>query len=198
MDIWSFLAERFDLPILDWIAGNLSCGLMDTLMPIITLFGDDGIFWIACAVILLLIPKTRKIGLSMGVALLIGLLVCNITLKPLVGRIRPYDYQLQHFGVEIRLLVDGLHDFSFPSGHTTNSFSCAWVLFKKAPRKWGVPALVLAILISLSRIYVGIHYPTDVLAGVVIGIGSASLALWLARKIERKWFRRLAKKFYRL
>jgi len=181
MDIWSFLAERFDLPILDWIAGNLSCGLMDTLMPIITLFGDDGIFWIACAVILLLIPKTRKIGLSMGVALLIGLLVCNITLKPLVGRIRPYDYQLQHFGVEIRLLVDGLHDFSFPSGHTIASFEAAVVLLL-GNRKLGIPAVILASLIAFSRLYLYVHYPTDVIASVILGIGIAYLSAWLAKK----------------
>jgi len=191
MDIWSFLAERFDLPILDWIAGNLSCGLMDTLMPIITLFGDDGIFWIACAVILLLIPKTRKIGLSMGVALLIGLLVCNITLKPLVGRIRPYDYQLQHFGVEIRLLVDGLHDFSFPSGHTIASFEAATVLLIRN-KKLGIPAMILAVLIAFSRLYLYVHYPTDVLASIVLGIGIAFLACFLVDKIWAACLRKKA------
>ena len=114
MDILSFFAESFDLPILDWIAENLRCAFLDFLMPIITLFGDAGIFWIGVAVVLLLIPKYRKIGLSMGAALLIGLLLCNVTLKPLVGRIRPYDYQLLHFQKEITLLVEGLHDFFLP------------------------------------------------------------------------------------
>ena len=98
MDIWSFLAERFDLPILDWIAANLWCPFLDAVMPAITVLGDAGIFWIAVAVVLLFIPKYRKIGLSMGAALLMGVLLCNVTLKPLVGRIRPYDYQLEHFG----------------------------------------------------------------------------------------------------
>ena len=74
------LAVSFDLPILDWIQAHLQSGFMDTIMPIITLFGEGGIFWIAWAVILLIIPKTRKIGLSMIIALLLGLLVCNITL----------------------------------------------------------------------------------------------------------------------
>ena len=122
MDILSFLAERFDLPILEWIAANLRCPFMDTIMPIITLLGDAGIFWIAIAALCLFFPKYRKMGLSMGISLLIGLLVCNVLLKPLVGRIRPYDYQLEHFGKQIQLLVAAQHDFSFPSGHTIASF----------------------------------------------------------------------------
>jgi len=91
MDILSYLAENFDLPILEWIAENLCCGFLDAVMPIITLLGDAGIFWIAVAVVLIFIPKYRKIGLSMGAALIMGLLVCNVTLKPLVARPRPYD-----------------------------------------------------------------------------------------------------------
>ena len=91
MDILSFFAEHFDLPILDWIAANLWCPLLDTVMPVITLLGDAGIFWIALAALFLFIPKYRKMGLSMGVALMMGLVICNMILKPWVGRIRPYD-----------------------------------------------------------------------------------------------------------
>ena len=87
-ELMNQMAVAFDLPILDWIQANLKSDLLDTVMPIITLFGDGGVFWIAIAVLLLCIPKTRKIGLGMGFALLMGLVVCNITLKPLVGRIR--------------------------------------------------------------------------------------------------------------
>lgn len=72
MDILSYFAEHFDLPVLDWIAGNLQCGFLDFIMPLITILGDAGIFWIACSVILLLFPKYRKAGLSMGLALLFG------------------------------------------------------------------------------------------------------------------------------
>ena len=181
MDILSFLAENFDLPILEWIAENLRCAFLDFLMPIITLFGDAGIFWIAVAVVLLLIPKYRKIGLSMGAALLIGLLLCNVTLKPLVGRIRPYDYQLKHFGVTIQLLVGAQSDFSFPSGHTIASFEAATVLMIYN-RKMGIPAMILAVLIAFSRLYLYVHYPTDVLASVVLGIGIAFLGSFLVKK----------------
>ena len=182
MDILSFLAEHFDLPILDWITANLRCGFLDVLMPIITLLGDAGIFWIAASVVLLLIPKYRKAGLSMGIALLIGLLVCNLTLKPLVARIRPYDYQLKHFQKTVELLVATPHDFSFPSGHTIASFEAA-VALTLHHKKLGAAALVLAVLIAFSRMYLYVHYPTDVLASVVLGTAIAFLGCFLAEKL---------------
>ena len=186
MDIWSYLAESFDLPILEWIAANLKCGFLDAVMPLITLLGDAGIFWILCSVAMILIPKTRKTGLSMGISLLIGLLVCNVTLKPLVGRIRPYDYQLQHFQKEIILLVEGLHDYSFPSGHTIASFEAATALLI-GNKKLGIPALILAVLIAFSRLYLYVHYPTDVLASIVLGIGIAFLGTFLVKKGFSLW-----------
>ena len=186
MDIWSYMAEAFDLPVLDWIAANLRCDLLDTLMPLITLLGDAGIFWILCSVALICIPKFRKIGLSMGISLLIGLLVCNVTLKPLVGRIRPYDYQMIHFQREITLLVDGLHDFSFPSGHTIASFEAATALLL-GNKKLGIPAMILAVLIAFSRLYLYVHYPTDVLTSIVLGIGIAFLGTFLVKKGYALW-----------
>ena len=186
MDIWSYLAESFDLPILEWIAANLKCGFLDAVMPLITLLGDAGIFWILCSVAMILIPKTRKTGLSMGISLLIGLLVCNVTLKPLVGRIRPYDYQLQHFQKEIILLVEGLHDYSFPSGHTIASFEAATALLI-GNKKLGIPAMILAVLIAFSRLYLYVHYPTDVLASIVLGIGIAFLGTFLVKKGFSLW-----------
>ena len=182
MNILSWLAVNFDLPILDWIAGNLYCDFLDFLMPIITMFGDAGIFWIAWAAVLLIFPKTRKIGLSMGIALILGLLVCNLTLKPLVARIRPYAFQLEHFQKYIVLLVETPSDFSFPSGHTIASFEAATVLLIKN-KKMGIPAMVLAVLIAFSRMYLYVHYPTDVLASVVLGVAFAFLGIFLADKL---------------
>ena len=181
MDMWSFLAERFDLPILEWIAANLRSAFLDAVMPVITLLGDAGIFWIAIAALCLFFPKTRKMGLSMGAALVIGLLLCNVTLKPLVQRIRPYDYQLEHFGKTIQLLIAAQHDFSFPSGHTIASFEAATVILLYN-RKLGIPAMILAVLIAFSRLYLYVHYPTDVLASVVLGIGIAFLGTFLVKK----------------
>ena len=181
MDIFSFLAENFDLPILEWIAANLRYAFLDAVMPVITLLGDAGIFWIAIAVVLLFIPKYRRIGLGMGAALIMGLLVCNVTMKPLFARPRPYDYQLLHFGKEIKLLIEAQHDFSFPSGHTLASFEAATVLAIHS-KKAGIPALLLACLIAFSRLYLYVHYPTDVLFSVAMGIGFGFLGNFLVEK----------------
>lgn len=185
MDILSYLAESFDLPILEWIAVNLHSGFGDVLMPVITRFGDAGIFWIACALVLLCIPKHRRAGLSMGIALLIGLLVCNVTLKPLIARPRPYDYQLEYFGKTIELLVATPHDYSFPSGHTLASFEAATALMLY-DKRMGIPALLLAVAIAFSRMYLYVHYPTDVLCSVVLGIAFAFVGTYLAKQIFTK------------
>lgn len=182
----TYLAEHFDLPILDWIAENLRCPLLDTVMPWITLLGDAGIFWIAAAVILLCIPKYRRAGLSMGIALVMGLVLCNLTLKPLVARIRPYDFVLEHYGRNITLLVSTPHDFSFPSGHTIASFEGAIALLVH-DKKLGIPATVLACLIAFSRMYLYVHYPTDVIFSVILGTVLAFLSCWLVKKGFSVW-----------
>lgn len=180
------LAVSFDLPILDWIQANLKNGFLDAVMPIITMFGDGGIFWIACAVILLCIPKTRKTGLGMGIALVLGLIVCNITLKPQVQRIRPYDFQQEYFQVTIQLLTERMHDYSFPSGHTIASFEAATVLLIN-DKRLGIPAMILAVLIAFSRLYLYVHYPTDVIFSIVAGILFAFIGNWLAGKIMARF-----------
>lgn len=181
MDLLSFFAERFDLPILDWIAANLHCPFLDAVMPIITALGNGGIFWIAVSLLLMLLPRYRKAGFSMGAALLMGLILCNLILKPLVARIRPYDYQLEHFGVTIQLLISTPHDYSFPSGHTIASFEAATALLIH-DRKLGVPAMIVAALVAFSRLYLYVHYPTDVIASLALGIGLAFLGAWLVKK----------------
>ena len=186
------LAVSFDLPILDWIAANLWCPVLDTVMPIITMFGDGGIFWIAISVILLFTRKHRKTGLSMAFALSMGLLVCNIILKPGVARIRPYDFQMTYFAKEIQLIAGGMHDFSFPSGHTIASFEACTALML-GNKKFGIPATVLAVLIAFSRLYLYLHYPTDVITSIALGILFGVLGTWLAGKCPiEKLFRKKA------
>jgi len=184
------LAVSFDLPILDWIQANLQSGFMDFIMPIITMFGDEGIFWIVCAVLLAIFPKTRKIGLGMGFAMAMGLLVCNVILKPLVGRIRPYDFQINELGktwtdflVNGKLLIEGLSDYSFPSGHTIASFEACTVLML-GNKKLGIPATILAIAIAFSRMYLYVHYPTDVIASVILGSLFGIFGWWASNKLS--------------
>lgn len=179
-------ALSFDLPILDWIRANLQSGFMDQFMPFITKFGDHGLFWMIVAALLFVFPKTRKTGLGMAIAMMIGLLVCNVTLKPLVARIRPYDLQAE-LGITIQLLGERMHDFSFPSGHTIASFEAAVVMLKNS-KKMGIPAMILAVLISFSRLYLYVHYPTDVITSIILGtlfalIGDA-LAGLIAPKLQ--------------
>lgn len=179
------LAISFDLPILDWIAANLWCPVLDVLMPIITVLGDAGIFWIAISVLFMITKKYRKTGIGMMLALMMGLLICNIWLKPTIARIRPYDFQMEYFLKEIPLLAGGMHDFSFPSGHTIASFEAAVVILLNS-KKLGVPALILAFLIAFSRLYLYVHYPTDVICSIILGTGFAFLGNWVAGKIMNK------------
>ena len=186
MNLFSLLAEGFDLPILDWIAANLWCPALDAAMPVITALGDAGIFWMAVAAVLLLFKRTRRVGLGMGFAMVIGLLLCNVTLKPLCQRPRPYDYQHDVFQKVIPLIIERQHDFSFPSGHTIASFEAAGVIVLNN-KKWGIAALVLASLIAFSRLYLDVHYPTDVLASIVLGFGLAVLGNWLSHRIPDRY-----------
>lgn len=182
MDVFfSVLAEYFDLPILDWIQNHLTCPLLDALMPMITALGNAGIFWILIALVLLWFPQYRRVGLAMAAALLMGLVVCNLGMKPLFARIRPYDYQLQHYGKLVPLLIQAETDFSFPSGHTIASFEAATVLLL-SKRTWGIPAMLLAALIAFSRLYLYVHYPTDVLCSLILGVGIGILAIRLIRR----------------
>ena len=177
-------AISFDLPILEWIQANLQSGFLDTVMPIITAFGNGGIFWIACAVLLMFLPKTRRIGFGMAFALTMGLVVCNIILKPGVARIRPYDLQ-ETLGVTIDLLIKRSHDFSFPSGHTIASFEACTVLML-GNKKLGIPATLLAILIAFSRLYLYVHYPTDVITSIVLGTLFGIIGWAIAKKLPLK------------
>ena len=176
------LAVSFDLPILDWIQANLQSDFMDVAMPLTPLLSEDGIFWMILATILLLFPSQRRTGLGMWLALAMGLIICNMILKPLIGRMRPYDFQEQFNGVYIKLLIDGLSDNSFPSGHTIAAFE-ACVALLCGNKKLGIPAVIMAFLVAFSRLYLYVHYPTDVFASIILGSILAVLGYWLAGKI---------------
>ena len=172
--------NQFEAQILLFIRENLTCPFLDFVMPKITFLADHGWFWIALAAVLLVPEKTRKTGCVMAMALIMGLIVANVTLKPLIARIRPYDL------IEgIELLVERLHDFSFPSGHTIASFEGAAAIALTCKKRYGIPALVLASLIAVSRLYLFVHYPTDVFVGLVLGIAFAFLSKFIYEKLEK-------------
>ncbi|MBK5252027.1 MAG: phosphatase PAP2 family protein [Peptostreptococcaceae bacterium] len=133
-------------------------------MPTISKLGDAGIVWIILTITLLISRKYRRAGFALLFALILDVTVCNIILKPLVARVRPCDVN-----TTVQLLIARPTDYSFPSGHTAASFAAVSSLYLSQQWLWK-PALVLAILISFSRLYLYVHYPTDIFAGIMLGI----------------------------
>lgn len=149
----------------------------------VTMLGESGIFWIVLALVLMIPNKTRRLGFSMGLALLIGLILCNGVLKNVVARTRPYDLELIP-PLEHRLAWGEMtNDYSFPSGHTTASFEGAVAIFLRN-KKWGIAALALAVLIGVSRFFLGVHFPSDIVAGALCGTLFAYMA---ARAVDALW-----------
>ena len=167
-----------ELEILYFIQ-SLHTPFLDKIMPVITGLGDSGIFWILTGLILFAFKKTRKTGFCVLLSLLAGLIVGNLILKNLIARDRPC-----WIDPTIRLLVENPRDYSFPSGHTLASFESA-VSILLYHRNWGIAALCLATLIAFSRLYLFVHFPTDVLAGLILGVLIAAAVHKLAEKYLR-------------
>lgn len=172
--------NMWELPVLYWIREHLTCPFFDWLMPVVSALSAHGEIWILLAAVLVCIPKTRRVGLTMGVTLLLGFLIGNIGLKNIIARVRPYDV-----ATDVTLLVERLHDFAFPSGHTLASFGAATAL-TLYHRRWGGAALVLAAAIGFSRLYLFVHYPTDVAAGALLGVALAFVSCWLVNCLYNK------------
>ena len=161
-----------EIQILNWLQ-SLHTPILDKIMQLITHLGDAGIIWIILTIVMLLIPKTRKSGVIMAAALIVDVILCNVILKNLIARVRPYDVN-----TAVQLLVAKPKDFSFPSGHTAASFASVTALYLAGEKKLWKPALALAF----SRMYLYVHYPTDILGGVIFGILSA----WIGYRISTK------------
>lgn len=164
--------------ILDWIQ-NIRTPLGDVLMPFISRLGDAGTIWILLAVILLLIPKTRKSGAILAAALCVDIVLCNGILKHLFRRIRPCD-----INTSVQLLITRPNDFSFPSGHTAAAFAAVTALDAADEKKLWKPALVLAIFMAFSRLYLYVHYPTDILGGIITGVVSGYIGYWVVNRLD--------------
>lgn len=155
---------KIDFAILDFIQNNLKCGFLDWLMPRISALGNSGIIWILIAIAFLFTKSYRKQGIALAVGLIIGFLVGNVTLKPLIARMRP-----SWINTEIELLIRNPLDFSFPSGHTLSSFIAA-ILITLNNKKLGAIVLPLAALIAFSRMYLYVHFPSDILGAIILAV----------------------------
>ncbi len=159
------MIQQFDFAILNWIQANLRCNFMDFLMPLVTLYAEHGIVLIGIAILLLLLRSRRVCGVAVLTGLTGGLLIGNLFLKNLIARPRPC-----WINTDVSMLVSIPTDYSFPSGHALHCFIAATVLLHY-DRRLGIPALVMAVLVAFSRLYLYVHFPTDVLAGELLGIG---------------------------
>ena len=177
----ALLNMPWDGQFLIWLQENVRSDVLTPIMKLITHLGDKGLFWILIAVVMLFFKKTRPLGIMAGIALVFSVLINNVLIKPNVGRIRPYEV------VDgLKLLIEKQHDPSFPSGHSGASFAAAVVFLVKGPKKIGIPAIIVAALIAFSRLYVGVHYPTDVICGIITGTCCAIISFMIWSIVEKK------------
>lgn len=195
--------------------GNLLIGIQHTLnadwltpiMKAITLCGEGGCLWIAACIVMLLFRRTRRLGIICSLSLALTFICCNLMLKPLVDRTRPWvTFEA------VNVLISPPGDASFPSGHSANSMGPAWAMFLATrpvrtgerrsydeipclgwkgagadPRimhRIGIAAVVLSVLIGISRLYLGVHYPTDVICGLLLGMLCAEIVHTVIKKTE--------------
>lgn len=170
-----------DFAVTQWIIQNMHHPVLDRVLTLITSLGDAGFIWIITCAILLLLKKTRRWGIIFAVALLLMYLFGEILLKNIFQRARPFTLL-----PEFQLLVPPPSSYSFPSVHSVTAFTSATVLCFM-DKRIGVCAQILAALIAFSRVYLVLHYFSDVLVGALLGVGCAFLARWLC---EKYWARR--------
>lgn len=172
--------QTLEFFVLDWIQANLRCELLDAVLPLVSGLCSHGEIWILLALVLLAIRQTRRQGTAVACGLVLDLIACNLLLKPLFGRIRPFS-----FNPAVTLLVRPPLDASFPSGHTAASFAAVFALKASGNPLWK-PALGLAVLIAFSRLYLYVHWPSDVLGGALLGASIGWMGARLAAVIDTR------------
>ena len=176
---WAFWQE-LDGKILLWIQRNLRGDFITPIWCEFTKLGNHGELWILLFLGALCFAAYRKAAVIAGVSLFTTFLVVDFGIKPYIARSRPY------LVVEgLQRLVDAEKSFSFPSGHSSTSLAFGYVMFRLLPLRYGLPILVLAVIMAFSRLYVGVHYPSDVLVGGLIGVLIGELCIQIARRMEK-------------
>lgn len=174
---------EFEINILNSIQNIFSADIFDNIFKVITHLGDAGIIWIVATVLLIIYPKTRKVGIICAISLLFSALLTNVFLKNLIQRPRPFNFS------DVSLIIDTPKDFSFPSGHTSASFAFAFVVLKEKLTIRNIKiyqiSIILASLIAFSRLYLYVHFPTDIIGGVVVGFLCSLIARILFDKLNK-------------
>lgn len=170
-----WLLEK-DGQLLLWLKEAFSHPVLDEIMIFVSSLGNKGMIWIAIGILFLLFgvknKKWRRGGLLVLLSLAANFLACNVVLKPLLDRTRPY------YVLDYTPLIPPVGDPSFPSGHTAASFAAATAIYA-INRNWGIAAYILATVMGFSRLYLGVHFPTDVLAGALVGTAAAGIVIRL-------------------
>ena len=199
----------WDAGFLIYIQEHIRSDILNPVMTVLTHTGDKGILFIALCIVLLLIPRTRRVGLIAAVSIAIESILNNLLIKNIVARTRPYD-EIEG----LKTLVGRQVDYSFPSGHTGAAFAVAGAMlvvalfglpmiektgeFKRADpsltfKLISVILIMYATLLAFSRMYVGVHYPTDVLCGLLLGLGTSAVAYLIYQVAIKKIHERKAK-----
>lgn len=209
---------QFEGELLVGIQQALHAEWLTPVMKAITMFGEDGIFWIACCLLMLIFKKTRRLGIICSLSLAFTFICCNLVIKPAVDRVRPWiTFEA------VKAILEPPGDSSFPSGHSANAMGPAWAMFISTlpakihirddsgktrtirsyddvpPLGWkgsnadprvfhrlSIVAVVLGILIGISRLYLGMHYPSDVICGLLLGMICATIIHVVIKKVEAK------------
>ena len=200
---------QLDGNLLIGIQHALNADWLTPIMKFITFLGEKGIFWIAVCLLLMVFKKTRRLGIICSLSLLFTFIICNLCLKPSIDRVRPWvTFPL------VNPMMPPPGDASFPSGHSANAMGPAWAMFlatmpvkttsgssydmvrclgwkgeglsPQLMHKFGIAAVVLAVLIAISRLYLGMHYPSDVVCGLLIGMIVATIVYRIILMTEDK------------
>ena len=179
---------NIDFSILYWIQDNLRNSFMDFVMPLFSNLQDGGLIWISIAVVMLFFKRTRYCGIAVLFAMGIDTLITEYGIKNVVCRVRPCNLV-----DDVNMLVKKPTSYSFPSNHSASAFAGAVaVMLTIKKRAWTIPAFVFSGIISFSRMYVFVHFPSDVFAGILLGSTIAVLVCYLMKKtgfkalLERK------------
>ena len=166
------LLQNLDMEILRFIYNNLRNPVIDRVMIAFTLLGDLGVVWILISLFLLASKKYRKTGMMTICALILSTVLGSGILKYLIQRPRPFV-----FDPAVEILISKPLSYSFPSGHTASSFAAAGILFRELKR-YRIYAVVLATLIAFSRMYLFVHYPTDIIGGITLGLICSEIVIY--------------------
>ena len=171
---------EFEFKILDFLQ-SIRTPFGDFIVPLITYLGEFGAVWIVLAIVLLANKKYRKAGLVVAVALILDLIICNGILKNIFRRTRPCD-----INTAVKLIIPHPSEFSFPSGHSAASFAASSALLFAGKKKLAIGAFILAALIAFTRLYLYVHFPTDILGGALAGVLAGFLSSKLVEFIIKK------------